>query len=109
MISTITAADTGKRGRNEPCHCGSGRKYKYCCLEKDAAQASAARAEAARQETAERPEAPSRARARTKAGNAPALESDNFSWLDPAHADAAKSRWQLSIEGSVPIVDKSSN
>jgi len=49
------------------------------------------------------------ARTRTKAGNAPALESDNFSWLHPAHADAAKSRWQLSIEGSVPIVDKSSN
>ena len=23
-------------GRNEPCHCGSGRKYKRCCLEKDA-------------------------------------------------------------------------
>ena len=19
-------------GRNEPCHCGSGRKYKHCCL-----------------------------------------------------------------------------
>lgn len=24
-------------GRNEPCHCGSGRKYKRCCLEKDQA------------------------------------------------------------------------
>ena len=23
-------------GRNEPCHCGSGKKYKKCCLEKDA-------------------------------------------------------------------------
>jgi hypothetical protein len=23
-------------GRNEACHCGSGRKYKKCCLEKDA-------------------------------------------------------------------------
>ena len=22
-------------GRNEPCHCGSGRKYKRCCAEKD--------------------------------------------------------------------------
>ena len=22
-------------GRNEPCPCGSGRKYKHCCLEKD--------------------------------------------------------------------------
>src|SRR5262245_56347661 len=22
-------------GRNDPCHCGSGKKYKKCCLEKD--------------------------------------------------------------------------
>ena len=24
-----------KLGRNEPCYCGSGKKYKKCCLEKD--------------------------------------------------------------------------
>lgn len=24
-----------KLGRNDPCHCGSGRKYKKCCLDKD--------------------------------------------------------------------------
>lgn len=24
-----------KLGRNKPCHCGSGKKYKKCCLEKD--------------------------------------------------------------------------
>ncbi len=24
-----------KLGRNQPCHCGSGLKYKKCCLEKD--------------------------------------------------------------------------
>ena len=24
-----------KIGRNDPCHCGSGQKYKRCCLEKD--------------------------------------------------------------------------
>jgi hypothetical protein len=34
-------------GRNEPCHCGSGRKYKQCCLEKDEKAASAERAKAA--------------------------------------------------------------
>ena len=34
-------------GRNEPCHCGSGRKYKQCCLEKDEKAASEARAKAA--------------------------------------------------------------
>jgi hypothetical protein len=30
-------------GRNEPCHCGSGRKYKQCCLPKDEVLAAAAR------------------------------------------------------------------
>ncbi|HEX6973159.1 MAG TPA: SEC-C metal-binding domain-containing protein [Vicinamibacterales bacterium] len=34
-------------GRNEPCHCGSGKKYKHCCIEKDAQAAVAARAKAA--------------------------------------------------------------
>jgi len=39
---------TGARpGRNQPCHCGSGRKYKYCCLQKDDLEAAAARAKAA--------------------------------------------------------------
>jgi hypothetical protein len=33
-----------KIGRNDPCRCGSGRKYKKCCLEADE---STARAEAA--------------------------------------------------------------
>jgi hypothetical protein len=26
-----------KLGRNDPCHCGSGEKYKKCCLPKDEA------------------------------------------------------------------------
>jgi hypothetical protein len=43
------AAPTGaKPGRNEPCHCGSGRKYKHCCLDKDNAKAAAARAKASK-------------------------------------------------------------
>jgi tetratricopeptide (TPR) repeat protein len=29
-------------GRNAPCPCGSGKKYKACCLENDRAQQSAA-------------------------------------------------------------------
>lgn len=29
-------------GRNEPCTCGSGRKYKFCCLAKDEAADRAA-------------------------------------------------------------------
>lgn len=35
QISTMTATGRPKRrkiGRNEPCPCGSGRKYKKCCL-----------------------------------------------------------------------------
>ncbi len=27
-----------KIGRNDPCHCGSGQKYKKCCLDKDRAK-----------------------------------------------------------------------
>lgn len=34
-------------GRNDPCHCGSGRKYKQCCLAKDEAEAREARMKAA--------------------------------------------------------------
>jgi len=30
-----------KTGRNEPCPCGSGRKYKQCCLKKKAATPTA--------------------------------------------------------------------
>lgn len=33
-------------GRNAPCHCGSGRKYKRCCLATDEEAERAARAEA---------------------------------------------------------------
>jgi len=36
-----------KLGRNDPCHCGSGRKYKQCHLGKDEEAARAARAKAA--------------------------------------------------------------
>jgi hypothetical protein len=37
-------------GRNDPCHCGSGKKYKQCCLAKDEAAAREARAKAAEAE-----------------------------------------------------------
>ncbi len=34
LIDPATAMDpaTGKPGRNDPCPCGSGKKYKHCCL-----------------------------------------------------------------------------
>ncbi len=44
-------------GRNEPCYCGSGRKYKHCHLRHDEAIAAEARAKAAA-EAAAAPEAP---------------------------------------------------
>jgi hypothetical protein len=38
---------SGRRvGRNEPCPCGSGRKYKHCCLGKDEVAAREARVKA---------------------------------------------------------------
>ena len=36
-----------KPGRNDPCTCGSGKKYKKCCLEKDQQAEHAAFAETA--------------------------------------------------------------
>jgi hypothetical protein len=48
----MTAPPSAKPGRNDRCHCGSGRKYKQCCLEKDERQAAAARAKAAAAEAA---------------------------------------------------------
>jgi hypothetical protein len=49
----MTAKTTARPGRNEPCHCGSGRKYKLCCLEKDNAALTAANAQAAAEAAAQ--------------------------------------------------------
>jgi hypothetical protein len=43
----MSSSTTPRPGRNEPCHCGSGKKYKQCCLAKDEAAAAKARADAA--------------------------------------------------------------
>jgi hypothetical protein len=50
---SMAAPTSARPGRNEPCHCGSGRKYKHCCLEKDDAKAAAARAKAAEEAATE--------------------------------------------------------
>jgi tetratricopeptide (TPR) repeat protein len=42
-----------KLGRNEPCPCGSGKKYKRCCLERDEAAAAEQAAAAAARKTAD--------------------------------------------------------
>jgi hypothetical protein len=41
---SVAAEENKMPGRNEPCHCGSGRKYKQCCLGKDEAAQREARA-----------------------------------------------------------------
>lgn len=43
MVDTKPKAK--KVGRNEQCPCGSGKKYKKCCLEKDRAATSGAKRE----------------------------------------------------------------
>jgi hypothetical protein len=52
----MTTQTTARPGRNEPCRCGSGKKYKHCCLEKDDKKAAAVRAKAAKADEA--PETP---------------------------------------------------
>jgi len=42
----VIVPDPAAPGRNNPCHCGSGKKYKNCCLDKDDAKARKARAQA---------------------------------------------------------------
>jgi len=58
----VTSQTRKRPGRNEPCYCGSGRKYKQCCLEKDEAAAASTRAknapEASPQATTAAPPAP---------------------------------------------------
>jgi hypothetical protein len=50
---TRVAAPTPPPGRNDPCHCGSGKKYKQCHLAQDEAAARSARARAATGEKAD--------------------------------------------------------
>ena len=57
----MIAKSIERPGRNEPCHCGSGKKYKQCCLDKDEKAASAARAEAAAEDTSAKPKRPPKA------------------------------------------------
>jgi hypothetical protein len=44
MERTVNETTSHHLGRNDPCHCGSGRKYKQCCLDKDEAAERTTRA-----------------------------------------------------------------
>ena len=37
-INKITKRETLKIGRNDPCPCGSGKKFKHCCLDQSSPQ-----------------------------------------------------------------------
>ena len=79
-----------KIGRNDPCHCGSGLKYKKCCSAKDDAARSAelsAQAAARAQEAAARAEAEA-AEAESEAGSAGEKTSKKAS--KPEAGSAAK-------------------
>ncbi|MDX9722194.1 MAG: SEC-C metal-binding domain-containing protein [Myxococcota bacterium] len=65
-------------GRNDPCHCGSGQKYKKCCWSTDEAQRAqemaaqaAARAEAGAREKSSAPPSKQRAPQSVQAPKAP--------------------------------------
>jgi uncharacterized membrane protein len=65
-------------GRNDACHCGSGRKYKRCCLDKDETAARAARAEAEADATPT--EAPADSPAETPAQKRPPKPRSQQPW-----------------------------
>ena len=66
-----------KTGRNDPCPCGSGKKYKHCCLEKDRA---AEFAPAIAQRVAMQAQ---------KAGQVALREQDQAAWQEAQALDSA--------------------
>jgi hypothetical protein len=72
----MTATFVHDLGRNDACHCGSGRKYKRCCLDKDEAAARAARAKAEADATPAEAaaETPAEARARQRPPKPPSYQ-----------------------------------
>lgn len=73
-----------KIGRNAPCPCGSGKKYKKCCLAQDEQDRQAAVAVVTPEP---RPEAPTRSEA------SPASHSASLPPPDP-HLEAQEARWE---------------
>jgi preprotein translocase subunit SecA len=51
-----------KVGRNDPCPCGSGKKYKHCCMRKEMAQAAGTQAPASSRSRSKKKRARSRKR-----------------------------------------------
>jgi len=59
---------TSRPGRNERCHCGSGKKYKHCCLAKDEAADLKARQKREKAEQAAAAKAAKKAKESEEAG-----------------------------------------
>lgn len=76
-------------GRNDSCPCGSGKKYKQCCMQRDLEQA-AAKPVAAQQTTFKIPRAMQQALAHHEAGQLAEAEAlfKQVLEADPHHADA---------------------
>ena len=74
-----------KVARNDPCSCGSGKKYKQCCLKRDEGLASSKRAE-----TASIPTAIQEATEHHQAGRLPQAETiyQKILQVEPDHPDA---------------------
>lgn len=70
-----------KLGRNDPCHCGSGKKYKYCHYEADRAAEAKALKEAAEARAAE---------ARDAADDANEDESEQQGRPDDRHHEGSR-------------------
>ncbi len=82
----MSAQTSPRPGRNEPCYCGSGRKYKQCCLAKDEATAAKARAKAAKEAAKQAAEAPPPA----EGGAAPAAQAPKHRTQQPWKATNAR-------------------
>ena len=80
---TMTVQTIARPGRNEPCHCGSKRKYKHCCLSKDDADGISARAQAASRTPLRQRSLLDDANPATKGANGSALEGQDGSWILP--------------------------
>ncbi len=78
-----------KIGRNDPCHCGSGQKYKKCHLPKDDAARSAELAAAAEAAAAAQAEADAEAE---KAEEGKVAAGDRSPPVRPKDAGVAKPR-----------------
>jgi hypothetical protein len=78
-------------GRNDPCHCGSGKKYKKCCWAKDLEARSAGLAAEAAAKRAADPDAETRA----KEGNASKGPTPTGGLAPRAKGQSPKSPTQL--------------